>query len=182
MSAWVNPPYKTSVFVCLGRERQWKEEGRTCHQKSQSVNYLSIQFGRWLPKNAEGSSARSSKGERGDTLLFKGLSESHLCLTKCLLPMAGLWATPGCPAYCLLITVIWLLSSLCFTPVPHLIPSSTSHRCPLTSHCFSLLGVFLSFQGILNKSVSLSAHYAAVHSSMLSLFLWSAAAICFCLL
>lgn len=96
-----------SALLCTGQckeTEQQRREGRELASKSQSVNYLSIQFGRWLPKNAEGSSAHSSKGERGDNLLFRSPPDYHLCLTKCLLPIPGLWAMPGCTAYRLLIT------------------------------------------------------------------------------
>lgn len=104
------------VCVCLYLQRrvqrlsnrEGKEENLAAER--QSVNYLLIQFGRWLPKKVEGSSVHSSKEERGDNLLFQSPSDSHLCLTKCLPPIPGLWAMPDCAATSLSLCSSVLLS------------------------------------------------------------------------
>lgn len=126
---------------CRETEQQRRGVGENLPAKSQSVNYLSIQFGRCLPKKAEGSSVHSSKGERGDNLLFKSPLDSHLCLTKCLLPISGLCTMPGCTAYHLLIT----------SQLPD----------------FSLLSVLLSFHVVCFHSI---LHISSM-SPQLSLFL-----------
>lgn len=122
----LSPCLKLSVFVdiwctvskcvCLYLQRrvqrlsnrEGKEENLAA--ESQSVNYLLIQFGRWLPKKVEGSSVHSSKEERGDNLLFQSPSDSHLCLTKCLPPIPGLWTMPDCVATSLSLCSSVLLS------------------------------------------------------------------------
>ena len=90
---------RAGVLVRVHRavERDWREENFPA--KTLSVNYLLIQFGRWLPKKSRGQlGAQLKRRERGDNLLLKSPPDFHLCLTKCLLPIPGLWAMPGCTA------------------------------------------------------------------------------------
>lgn len=111
---WIFDAQSKCVCLYLQRRvqrlsnREGKEENLAA--ESQSVNYLLIQFGRWLPKKVEGSSVHSSKEERGDNLLFQSPSDSHLCLTKCLPPIPGLWAMPDCVATSLSLCSSVLLS------------------------------------------------------------------------
>lgn len=138
-----------SAGRCRETEQQRKGGGgvkRTRQQKAKVLITYRSNLADDSLKKAEGSSVHSSKGERGDNLLFKSPSDSHLSLTKCLLPIPGLCAMPGCaiPSTLSLPSYLALLLSLCFTLVPHcLLPFYPSHLIyVLSALTFSLCSAF----------------------------------------
>lgn len=164
--AWLNPPLhcfcqcflsvlckawgfvEQCARVCNSRRREEKLAA-----ESQSVNYLLIQFGRWLPKKVEGSLELCSKEEGRDNLLLQSPTDFHL---HCLQEKSVLWAMPGCIAYHLFIKPLpsFTLSCLYYIAFCQCIP----HISSMSSH-LSLLSPFLPLSRVSNTQWLLSVFH-----------------------
>lgn len=135
----------TFSFVCSsGRvvvlQKQQRAEGRQLGREESSVNYLLIQFGRWLPKNAEGSAQLRMRESRQSTAQkSRGLP---LRLAKCYQQPSDA-EPPGRTASLSLPRYLHPLSSLfhSHSTSPAFLLSFTSNLCPLASHFFSWLDI-----------------------------------------
>lgn len=138
-------------------------------------------------KKAGGNPEYNSKGEAGDNRLFKRPSDSHLCIAKCLPPIAGLCATPDCTAYHVLALQLSHSSVSVSLSVPHcwllLYPSHLIYS--MSFHLSLCLPVLLSPRSMRFSRASICVLYRSFslfHLCYYPVFCFCLFSLCFVLL